>query len=285
MPPQELTVRATVKRSAAHGEDTIALELTPGRAAATPTKRIRSAIFPRPAAAASAALSRQPAAGGSPAGHTAYLRLGEFTASSAREMRDELAELRARGADRLVLDLRGNGGGAFSGALGVAGLFMEDQPAGVAGDEGAAGRVVVWTEDTRGDRTVHISRERQAWAGPMEVWTDWQTASASELVVGALQDDCRAAVVALGPTYGKGVAQRVFGLSDGSALVQTVLRRARPLHLSTPRPARRLLPSNPTPHHSHPAIAFASRPRLHPAPSAIPFHHTTGGPRDHTQRP
>ena len=140
-------------------------------------------------------------------------------------MRRELARLKASGATRLVLDLRGNGGGAFSGALSVAGLFLEPAAVGASPTVGAP---VVVTTDSSGVVVSHRSREGQEWAGPMEVWVDWQTASSSEIVVGALQDACRARVVGVGKTYGKGIGQRVYGLSDGSALVQTVVREATP---------------------------------------------------------
>ncbi|KAL1500551.1 hypothetical protein AB1Y20_013206 [Prymnesium parvum] len=146
---------------------------------------------------------------------TGYVRLREFTASTGRLTRDALRRLDAEGAEAVVLDLRGNGGGAFSEAMRVAGLFL---------GEGA----VVRTEGVDGTEEVHRSLEPQAWARPVEVWVDWRTASSSEVVVGALQDGCRATAVGIGRTYGKGVAQRVYGLSDGSALVQTILREQTP---------------------------------------------------------
>ena len=68
----------------------------------------------------------------------------------------------------------------------------------------------------------------QEWTAPVEVWVDWQTASASEIVAGALRDTCRARVVGLGRTFGKGVGQTLYGLSDGGGLALTVSRALSP---------------------------------------------------------
>ena len=144
-----------------------------------------------------------------------YLRLGEFTARSGTEAREALRSLKAQGCERLVLDLRGNGGGAFGGALGVAGLLLEPP-------SGGGGALVSWSVDQQGVATPHRAQQPQEWSAPLEVWVDWQTASASEIVAGALRDTCRARVVGLGHTFGKGVGQTLYGLSDGGGLALTV---------------------------------------------------------------
>ena len=98
-----------------------------------------------------------------------------------------------------MLDLRGNGGGAFSAVLSVAGSLLPPAPV------GAAPPLVALTREARGPAIPHVAASAQAYYGPLEVWTDWQTASASEVLVGALQDHCRARLVGAGRTYGKGV--------------------------------------------------------------------------------
>ena len=150
-----------------------------------------------------------------------YLRLGEFTARSGTEAREALRSLKAQGCEQLVLDLRGNGGGAFGGALGVAGLLLEPP-------SGGGEALVSWSVDQQGVATPHRSQQPQEWSAPLEVWVDWQTASASEIVAGALSDTCRARVVGLGHTFGKGVGQTLYGLSDGGGLALTVSRALSP---------------------------------------------------------
>ena len=194
-----------------------------------------------------------------------YLRLGEFTANSAVEARAALLRLRdEEKCERLVLDLRGNGGGSFSSCLGLAGLLLGPSsnaaPGGNGGalgpgsalgngDNGDNGVVVAYTTDQQGAVTAHRTREPRVWRGPVEVWVDWQTASASEIVVGAVQDvlgrgSCgggsggsgtanaaTATVVGppVGPTFGKGVGQTLYGLRDGGGLALTVSHTATPL--------------------------------------------------------
>ena len=155
-------------------------------------------------------------------GSTGIVRLGEFRADSGAAVADALASLRAAGAERVVLDLRGNGGGAFSAVLSVAGSLLPPAPA------GAAPPLVALTREARGPAIPHVAAAAQAYDGPLEVWTDWQTASASEVLVGALQDHCRARVVGAGRTYGKGVGQRLYGLPGGGALVATFERTLTP---------------------------------------------------------
>ena len=184
-------------------------------------------------------------ANGPPVG---YLRLGEFTASSAVDARAALLRLRdVEGCERLVLDLRGNGGGSFSSCLGLAGLLLGPS-AGPSTPGGAdardAGVLVAYTTDQHGAVTEHRTRQPRVWHGPIEVWVDWQTASASEIVVGAVQDllgsgcgggdgagRATATVVGppFGPTFGKGIGQTLYGLSDGGGLALTVSHTATPL--------------------------------------------------------
>ena len=106
----------------------------------------------------------------------------------------------------LILDLRDNGGGEFDASLSIADMFLGDVP-------------VVSVKDARGHETVH-----KAGAGsdttPLIVLVNANTASASEILAGALQDNGRAKLVGE-KTFGKGLVQTVFPLQDGGALKLT----------------------------------------------------------------
>eukprot|EP00326_Haptolina_ericina_P011399 CAMPEP_0181203316 /NCGR_PEP_ID=MMETSP1096-20121128/19316_1 /TAXON_ID=156174 ORGANISM="Chrysochromulina ericina, Strain CCMP281" /NCGR_SAMPLE_ID=MMETSP1096 /ASSEMBLY_ACC=CAM_ASM_000453 /LENGTH=181 /DNA_ID=CAMNT_0023293899 /DNA_START=6 /DNA_END=551 /DNA_ORIENTATION=+ len=125
-----------------------------------------------------------------------------------------MSKLDADGASRLILDLRGNGGGVLDGALGIAGFFI-DKP------------LVLFVTDANNEMQPLFSRETIRWKQPLQVWVDARTASSGEVLAGALHDNCRTAVVGK-TTYGKGVIQGVFGLSDGGALVETVASYSTP---------------------------------------------------------
>jgi len=133
------------------------------------------------------------------------LRLSTFSAGAHAEVRDALRKLVARGAKGIVLDLRGNGGGLVTEAQLIASAFLKD------------GTIVT----TRG-RAVETQTLRALGApvvprAPVVVLVDHDTASASEIVTGALQDAGRATVVGV-RTFGKGVFQTIIDLSNGGAL-------------------------------------------------------------------
>jgi carboxyl-terminal processing protease len=112
-----------------------------------------------------------------------------------------------RGAKGMILDLRDNGGGLFSEAVDVAGVFIED------------GDVVVYRERSKDD--VVYEAEGDAFEDiPTVVLVNEGTASASEIVAGALQDSGRAIVVGT-TTYGKGSVQQIVPLADSSAMKLT----------------------------------------------------------------
>ncbi len=144
-----------------------------------------------------------------------YIKLSEFNAQCKARTIEALSDLERQGATRLVLDLRGNGGGVLDGAISIAGLFAE-RP------------LVLYVTDANGSRQPLYSREASVETlAPMEVWVDASTASSAEVLAAALHDNCRASLVG-SKTYGKGVIQGVFGLSDGSSLIQTVASYATP---------------------------------------------------------
>mmetsp|Transcript_1505 Transcript_1505/g.4778 ORF Transcript_1505/g.4778 Transcript_1505/m.4778 type:complete len:285 (+) Transcript_1505:465-1319(+) len=144
-----------------------------------------------------------------------YLKLSEFNAQSKARVLEALQQLNSRGASSLVLDMRGNSGGVLDGAIGIAGLFSEKP-------------LVLFVTDAGGARQPLYSRESGAVASqPLQVWVNGRTASSAEVLAAALHDNCRAKVVGA-KTYGKGIIQGVFGLSDGGALIETVASYATP---------------------------------------------------------
>jgi carboxyl-terminal processing protease len=135
-----------------------------------------------------------------------YLQLELFTPGTADEVRAAVARLRSQGADRLVLDLRGNPGGLLTEAVDVAGQFVGPKRVGAM---------------QRGVRepaqALKVERAREVDL-PLVVLVDEGTASAAELLAGALQARGRAKLVGA-RTFGKGLVHGLFPLADGSALM------------------------------------------------------------------
>jgi carboxyl-terminal processing protease len=140
-----------------------------------------------------------------PGTKTALIRLEQFSHGAAPGVRDALKEAKAAGADKVILDLRGNPGGYVNEAEGVASQFLKD------------GNVFI-ERDAAGNETVHaVSSDGEATDLPLVVLVDAGTASSSEIVSGALQDHARGLIVGV-TTYGTGTVLGEFPLSDGSAL-------------------------------------------------------------------
>ncbi len=140
-----------------------------------------------------------------PGTKTAFLRLDQFSNGAADDVKAALGEIKEAGADRLILDLRGNPGGYVNEAVGVASQFL------------ASGDVYV-ERDAAGHETHHpVSPGGVATDIPLVVLVDGGTASSAEIVSGALQDADRAQIVGV-KTYGTGTVLGEFPLSDGSAL-------------------------------------------------------------------
>jgi carboxyl-terminal processing protease len=157
-------------------------------------------------------------AGNRPEGHqVGYARLRSFTARSAIDMADAVAQLRANGADELVLDLRGNLGGSFPAALEIAALFLQPDT--------VATRVqtpAVQDAPLRVNSTAGVAAKE-----PLVVLVDQQSASASEVLAAALRGNCRAPLLGT-KTYGKAKVQGVFGLPNKEAITLTVARYSGP---------------------------------------------------------
>jgi carboxyl-terminal processing protease len=158
------------------------------------------------------AIVRIPAADGRirmvAAGKVGYVRYATLTAGAHGELRSEVEDLRRRGAEGLVLDLRGNGGGLLDEAVLSASVFIEDG-------------TVVATQGRAEPREVFEAEGDAVPEQPMVVLTDRNTASAAEILAAALADEGLATIVGT-RTFGKGTFQQVFELEEGGALSITV---------------------------------------------------------------
>ena len=140
-----------------------------------------------------------------PGTRTALIRLDQFSSGAADDVMAVLKEIRAAGADRIVLDLRGNPGGYVNEADAIASQFLK------------SGLVFIERDAERQGDTHDVAAGRLATDLPLVVLVDAGTASSSEIVSGALQDAGRAQIVGV-KTYGTGTVLGEFALSDGSAL-------------------------------------------------------------------
>ena len=136
---------------------------------------------------------------------TGYVRLTLFSDRTDGELKKALADLEKQGMERLVLDLRGNGGGLLGAAIDVASEFLEE------------GVVAYQLSKDADPQELKAKRAGSYREGPLVLLIDGGTASASEIVAGALQDRGRARLVGE-KSYGKGSVQSVVDLSDGSSL-------------------------------------------------------------------
>ena len=140
-----------------------------------------------------------------------YIRLSRFTARAPEELNTALDELSAQGASAYILDLRGNGGGLVDSSTQVLDEFLN-------------GGIILSEERRNGEpRIFRASPGGAATDQPLVVLVDNNTASASEIVAGALQDRERALIIGH-QTFGKGSVQVILELSDGSSLHITSAR-------------------------------------------------------------
>ena len=140
-----------------------------------------------------------------------YVQLSIFGERTSDELQEAVRELRAQGASRYVLDLRNNGGGLLPAAIDVASQFLED------------GAVVYERKADGQEKTYPTSLKGIVLDEPLAVLVNSGSASASEIVAGAIQDYGRGVLVGT-PTFGKASVQLIFDLSDGSSLHVTNAR-------------------------------------------------------------
>lgn len=140
-----------------------------------------------------------------------YVRLTEFNKDAANHVTRAIADLRSQGATRLIFDLRMNGGGLLDEAIKIASLFVgPDQP---------VVHIVYRDKDTE----TYNSRAKESFSMPLVVLVDENSASASEIVAGAVKD-LQAGVLMGTKTYGKGSVQTFYKLSDGSGIKLTTAK-------------------------------------------------------------
>ena len=143
-----------------------------------------------------------------------YLRITQFAEPVPVQVHQALDELNDKGIEALILDLRNNSGGLVSAGLAVA-------------DQLLAGAPIVETQARDGIGSPVVAGPAQVYEGPMLTLVNGGTASASEILAGALQDDGRSALLG-SRTFGKGVIQSLIPLGDGSGLAVTVARYLTP---------------------------------------------------------
>jgi carboxyl-terminal processing protease len=141
-----------------------------------------------------------------------YVRLSRFSAESGQEVIDALTDLNDQGATNYILDLRQNRGGLLDAAIEISDQFLDKGP------------VLIQQSKDEGQRIFDSTNDTLIPNAPLMVLVDSGTASAAEIVAGALRDRDRAQLVGSEATFGKGSVQLVFDLSDGSSVHVTSAR-------------------------------------------------------------
>lgn len=156
--------------------------------------------------------------GGDDAPQIGYIKLSSFNQNASGAVREAIEALRKNNVNAFVLDLRDNSGGLFPEGVEIAKIWLNKG-------------VIVYICDSRGVRDIYDTDGSNVVAAsePLAVLVNKGTASASEILAGALKDNKRAQLFGE-PTYGKGKIQSVFQLSDGSGLAVTVARYETPAH-------------------------------------------------------
>jgi carboxyl-terminal processing protease len=149
-----------------------------------------------------------------PTGKVGYIRLVQFSANAAKEMREAMTKLEKQQPTGYVLDLRSNPGGLLQVSIEIARMWLK---------EGG----IVSTVNRQGEQDRQTANNRALTSLPLVVLVDGGSASASEILSGALQDNKRATIVGT-QTFGKGLVQSVRGLGDGSGLAVTIAKYLTP---------------------------------------------------------
>ena len=153
-----------------------------------------------------------------------YIKLDRFAAESAKEFQNALEKLREQGMKSLILDLRSNSGGYLNTAIDMVDQFLTD------------GQLIVYTEGLRSKRQEWKSSNAGAYTeGKLVVLIDEGSASASEILSGAVQDHDRGVLIGR-RSFGKGLVQRPFNLPDGSLIRLTTARYHTPTGRCIQRP-------------------------------------------------
>jgi len=149
-----------------------------------------------------------------------YIKIYQFQKQTASEISAALSELKQQNMHALILDLRNNPGGLVYSAVDVVSQFIP------------SGKIVVYTKNKKGEKREYQSREKNSYSSvPIIILVNEGSASASEIVAGALKDWQRATLIGT-RTYGKGSVQTVVPLKDGSALKLTTAKYYTPKGIS-----------------------------------------------------
>ncbi len=153
-----------------------------------------------------------------------YIKINRFAESTHKEFREALKDLKKKGATQLALDLRDNPGGYISSAEGVADEFLEED------------KLILFTKNKTGNISNSFSLDNGLFEdGEVFVLINENSASASEIVAGALQDNDKGLIVGR-RSFGKGLVQREMELGDGSAVRLTIARYYTPTGRSIQKP-------------------------------------------------
>lgn len=156
--------------------------------------------------------------------NTGFIRLSRFSETSAKEVLSSLEQLKQKGMTQLILDLRGNPGGLLSSAIEICDAVLP------------ADELIVYTEGLKRDREDYFATYEGSFEkGPICILVDSYSASASEIVAGAVQDHDRGWIVGE-RTFGKGLVQEPMPLSNGAAITLTVARYYTPSGRCIQRP-------------------------------------------------
>jgi carboxyl-terminal processing protease len=141
-----------------------------------------------------------------------YIKLNKFSATTFEEFNDAISELKMDGMNKLILDLRDNAGGYLQAAIDISDEFLQDN------------KLIVYTEGENQPReTFYATKKGSLEKSDIIILINEGTASASEIVAGALQDNDRGYIIGR-RSFGKGLVQRQLDFPDGSALRLTVAR-------------------------------------------------------------
>jgi len=155
---------------------------------------------------------------------TGYIRINKFAATTYFEFMDAITKLQKQGMQKLILDLRDNGGGLVDQAANIADEFLDED------------KMIVYTQGSKSARYDYKCKKDGVFEkGRLAVLVNESTASASEILSGALQDWDRATIIGR-RTFGKGLVQNQFNLSNGGALRLTIARYYTPIGRNIQKP-------------------------------------------------
>ena len=146
----------------------------------------------------------------SPIGEIGYIRLNQFSANAASEMKSAIKDLEQKKVAGYILDLRSNPGGLLYGSIEIARMWLKEG-------------TIVSTVDRVGEADKQTANKAEITDKPLVVLVDGGSASASEILSGALQDNKRAVLVGT-KTFGKGLVQSVRGVGNGAGLAVTIAK-------------------------------------------------------------